>query len=406
MTVRYLAAALVASLPSLANAAPTAPCQAGWTASWASSQKDIDSADTGINEQLQDATVRQTVRISGGGKALRIHLSNLMGTAPLMIDDVHVALAKASGSTSVRAGSDRRVLFGGSRQVSIAGGAEYVSDPISLPVADRTILSVSFHLPHAPTAVTSHPGSRTGSYIAKGDHAGDAALGGKRVEHWYFLAGVDVAACGRTIVALGDSITDGHGATTDADDRWTDVLAARLPAGTGLSIVNQGIGGNRVLRDGLGPNALARFDRDVLAQARVRFLIVLEGVNDLGVLTRDHPATPAEHDALVADLKEGYRQIARRAHERGIKVIGGTIMPYGGSTYYHPDAFNDADRSAVNQWIRTSGVFDAIVDFDALMRDPARPDHLATAVDSGDGLHPSAAGYARMGEAIPLALFQ
>lgn len=406
MMLRSLAALLAMSLPAVASAA--APhCASNWTATWASSQKDPDSADTGIAEKLRDATLRQTVRVSGGGTQLRLHVSNLVGTAPLTIDAAHVGLADKSGSAGVVAGSDRVVSFGGRSQVTIPAGAEYVSDPIALGVGDHATLSVSLHLPQAPAGVTGHPGSRTGSFIAAGDHTGDAVLAGaERVEHWYLLSGVDVAGCGRTTVALGDSITDGHGATTDRDDRWTDVLAARLPAGSGLSLVNQGIGGNRVLRDGLGPNALARFDRDVLAQPGVRFLIVLEGVNDLGVLTRDHPVAATEHAALVADLEQGYRQMVQRAHERGIKVIGATILPYGGSAYYHPDAQNEADRVAVNRWIRTSGTFDAVVDFDALMRDPAQPERMARAYNSGDGLHPSPAGYARMGQAVPIALFR
>jgi lysophospholipase L1-like esterase len=406
MIVRSLAAILALASPAFASAAPGARCATQWSASWASSQKDPDQADTGIAAKLRDATLRQTIRLSRGGKRLRIHLSNLVGTAPLTIDSTHVALAEASGSAGIRAGSDHVVAFGGRAQVTIPAGAEYVSDPIAFAVPDRATLSLSLHLPEAPAGVTSHPGSRTGSFIAAGSHGGDATVASERVEHWYFASGVDVAGCGATIVALGDSITDGHGATTDADDRWTDVLAARLPAGSGLSLVNQGIGGNRVLRDGLGPNALARLDRDVLAQPGVRFLIVLEGVNDLGVLTRDHLVAASEHAALVGDLEQGYRQMVERAHDRRIAVIGATILPYGGSAYYHPDAQNEADRVALNRWIRTSGTFDAVVDFDALMRDPARPERLARAYDSGDGLHPSPAGYARMGKAVPIALFR
>lgn len=406
MIVRSVAAMLALSTPALASAAPGPRCATQWSASWASSQKDPDQADTGIATKLRDATLRQTVRLSGGGARLRIHLSNLVGTAPLTIDSVHLALAEASGSARVRAGSDHTLSFGGLAQVTIPAGAEYVSDPIPFPVPDRTTLSISLHLPQAPSGVTGHPGSRTSSYIAAGNHAADAELTGERVEHWYFISGVDVAGCGGTIVALGDSITDGRGATTDGDDRWTDVLAARLPVGAGLSIVNQGIGGNRVLRDGLGPNALARLDRDVLTQPGVRYLIVLEGVNDLGVLTRDHPVPEAEHAALVADLEQGYRQIVARAHDRGIKVIGATILPFGGSAYYHPGAPGEADRVAINRWIRSAGVFDAVVDFDAVLRDPSRPERLAPAFDSGDGLHPSPAGYARMGQAVPIALFR
>jgi lysophospholipase L1-like esterase len=201
---------------------------------------------------------------------------------------------------------------------------------------------------------------------------------------------------------LGDSITDGHGATTNHDDRWPDILAERLQANAAtrrLSVLNQGIGGNRLLLDGLGPNALARFDRDVLAQPGVTHAIVLEGVNDLGVLTRDAPATAQAHAQLVRDIVGAYRQMIERGHAKGIKVIGATILPYAGSGYYHPGPESEADRQAVNAWIRAPGHFDAVIDFDALTRDPADPRRLRKAFDSGDGLHPSPAGYRAMGEA-------
>jgi lysophospholipase L1-like esterase len=210
------------------------------------------------------------------------------------------------------------------------------------------------------------------------------------------------------IVTLGDSITDGHGSTTDGNNRWPDLLARHLDSDSRLSttsVLNEGIGGNRLLLDGLGPNALARFDRDVLAQPGVRFLIVLEGVNDLGMLTRDHDASSSDHDALVGNILSAYRQIALRAHAHGIRVIGATILPYEGSDYYHPGPASEADRQTVNQWIRSAKDFDAVVDFDALTRDPAHPSRLLPAFDSGDHLHPSPAGYKAMGEAIPLTLF-
>lgn len=367
---------------------------------------EADQTDHGVEEKMRDATLRQTIKLSVGGRAMRLRLSNLKGTGPLVIDDIHVAIAPKSGSPHIEAGTDHIVLFGGLQSISIPAGADYASDPIPLSVDAQQTVSVSFHLPERPDRVTSHPGSRTGSYIVPGDHAGDPTLAGERVEHWYFLSGVDVRGPARVIVALGDSITDGHGATTDADARWTDILSRRLSAASGLAVVNEGIGGNRVLRDGLGPNALARLDRDVLAIPGARFVLLLEGVNDLGVLTRDRVALPAEHDRLVIDLEQGYRQIVQRAHDHGLKAIGATIMPYAGSSYYHPDARNEADRLSVNRWIRTSGTFDAVVDFDAIMRDRDHPEQLAPAYDSGDGLHPSAAGYARMGEAIPLVLFR
>jgi lysophospholipase L1-like esterase len=234
--------------------------------------------------------------------------------------------------------------------------------------------------------------------------------GAKKIEHWYQIAGIDVAAprAGAAIVALGDSITDGRGSTTNGNDRWTDVLARRLQQGAAtrtLGVLNHGIGGNHLLTDGLGPNALARFDRDVLAQPGVRYLIVLEGINDLGALARAGDAPSEVHASLVQRIIAAYEQIILRAHINGIEVIGATLLPYTGSAYYHPGPADETDRNAINHWIRGAGHFDSVLDFDRTMRDPLHPERLNPAFDSGDHLHPSPAGYAAMGRAIPLALF-
>ena len=244
-----------------------------------------------------------------------------------------------------------------------------------------------------------------------GDFAAAANLiNAKHVDHWYQLSEVDVEASpgAATVVALGDSITDGHGATTNGNDRSTDVLARRLqasPATRSIGVSNQGIGGNHLLTDGLGPNALARFDRDVLAPAGVRWVIVFEGVNDLGGLTRDGEVAPADHAALVKRIIAAYQQIVLRAHAHGLRAYGVTVTPFTGSDYYHPGPLNEADRQAVNTWIRTSGHFDAVIDFDSVVRDPQHPDRMQPAFDSGDHLHPSPAGYRAMGEAVPFSLF-
>jgi lysophospholipase L1-like esterase len=220
---------------------------------------------------------------------------------------------------------------------------------------------------------------------------------------------VNTPADAAAIVAFGDSITDGHAAVTDGNTRWPDYLAARLqanPSTRNLSVVNEGIGGNHLLTNGLGVNALARMDRDVLAPAGVRTIILLEGINDLGALARTKNTTPEQHSQLVAAILAAYQQIIWRAHAHGIRVLGATLTPYLGSDYYNPSPADEADRQAVNAWIRTPGHFDAVIDFDAVVRDPNAPGHLLPALDSGDHLHPGPAGYKAMADAIPLSLFR
>ena len=289
--------------------------------------------------------------------------------------------------------------------------AEYISDPITYPVAALCDLTITLHMDSPPEQQTGHPGSRSTSYLVHGDMVGAADLPyAKKIEHWYWIAGVDVNAAkdSAAIVVLGDSITDGHGATTNGNDRWPDVLARKLQADRKtrmLAVLNQGIGGNHLLTDGLGPNALSRVDRDIIAQTGVRYLIVLEGVNDLGKLSREGDVSQAEHEALVQQMIGAYEQMIVRAHTHGIKVFGATILPYGGSGYYHPSPANEADRVAVNKWIREPGHFDAVIDFDKLTADPAHPDQMLPAYDSGDHLHPSPAGYRTMGNMAPTSVF-
>lgn len=286
-----------------------------------------------------------------------------------------------------------------------------MSDPMNYAVAPLSDLAVTFHLQAPPARETGHPGSRATSYYVHGDLVSAPTLtDAKHVDHWYQVSEIDVQAApgAAVVVALGDSTTDGHGATTNGNDRWTDVLAARLqgsPATRDIGVSNQGIGGNHLLTDGLGPNALARFDRDVLAPAAVQWVIVYEGVNDLGGLSREGEVPAVQHAALVQRILSAYQQIIARAHAHGLRVIGATITPFVGSGYYHPGPPSEADRQAVNQWIRTVGNFDAVIDFDSVVRDPQHPDQYLPAYDCGDHLHPSPAGYRAMGDAIPLALF-
>ena len=392
-------------------AAPSTSDAEHWVASWASAQQLPEPQNALAADELHDATLRQIIRLSIGGATVRVHLSNAFGTAPLHFAAVHLARPVTAHEARIDPASDKALRFSGGDDVTIPAGAEYVSDPVEYPAAALSNLAITLILAGAPAQQTGHPGSRATSYLAHGApaFAGDLP-DAKQVDHWYQLAGVDVMASSNAaaIVVLGDSITDGHGATTNGNDRWTDVLAQRLqdsPPTRTVSVLNLGIGGNHLLTDGLGPNALARFDRDVLAQAGVRYLIVLEGVNDLGELARNGEVPAAEHAALVRRIEDAYLQLILRAHAHGIRVIGATILPYAGSDYYHPDPSSEADRQAVDQWIRTPGHFDHTLDFDKIMRDPEVPDRLLPAYDCGDHLHPSPAGYRAMAAAVPLGLF-
>ncbi len=389
---------------------PAAP-QPVWVASWGASQQIPEPQNALSADDLRDATVRQIFHLSVGGKALRVHLSNAFGAEALHFTSVHIARALTPASSAIDVNSDRPLTFAGSTDVTIPPGAEFVSDPVTLAMPPLSDLAVTFYLETPPAAETGHPGSRATTYYLHGNAVSAANLTeAKKVDHWYQVSEIDVqaAADAATVVALGDSITDGHASTTNGNDRWTDVLAERLqasPATHNFGVSNQGIGGNHLLTDGLGPNALARFDRDVLAPAGVRWVIVFEGVNDLGGLALNGAVSPAEHAVLVQRILAAYQQIIARAHAHGLRVFGATITPYVGSNYYHPDPLSEADRQTVNQWIRAPGHFDAVIDFDRVLRAPSQPDRLLPAYDCGDHLHPSPAGYGALGRAVPLSLF-
>ncbi len=382
-----------------------------WVTSWSASQQIPEPANALPADDLRDATVRQIVHLSVGGEALRVHLSNAFGTAALHFTSVHVAHPLSPAGAGINAASDRALTFAGKPDVTVPPGAEYVSDPVAMPVAPLSDVAVTFHLDAPPAVETGHPGSRSTTYYLHGDQVSAADLAdAKKVDHWYQLAEIDVRAAPKAaaVVALGDSITDGHGSTTNGNDRWTDVLAARVQAQKktrDIGVSNQGIGGNHLLTDGLGPNVLARFDRDVLAPAGARWVIVFEGVNDLGGLARTGEVPAERHAALVERVIAAYGQVIERAHESGLRVYGATITPYVGSDYYHPSPLSEADREAVNAWIRAEGHFDAVIDFDRVVRDPEHPERLLPKYDCGDHLHPSPAGYKAMGEAVALGLF-
>ena len=352
--------------------------------------------------ELSGQTIRQIVHVSIGGTRVRVRLSNAYGAGSLHIGAARVGL-RTTGA-SIAAGSDRVLTFNGSESAMIPPGALAISDPVSLRVPDRVDLAVSIYVPGNELAVTEHSLGLQTTYVSpEGDFTGaDSLPTASTTQSFYFLTGleVDAPAKSRAIVTLGDSITDGLHSTADANKRWPNRLAERLRSrkgGSKVAVLNAGISGNRVLHDTVGTNASARLDRDVLVQSGARYLIVLEGINDIG-----YPGT-----ATAEEIIAGHLQIIHRAHAMGFKVYGGTLTPFQAflpGLYYTPEG--EAKRQAVNQWIRTSKAYDAVIDFDKAIRDPSNPAMMRPAYDSGDNLHPNDAGYQAMADAIDLSLFK
>ncbi len=356
---------------------------------------------------LVDSTLRQIVHTSIAGNALRIRFTNEFGTEPLRIDAASVALS--AGESAIQPGSLHAVTFSGMPSILIPPGAQVLSDAVDLPTPAFADLTISLFLPLQQISnVSVHSSAQQINYIQTGNEVNALRLTAPAATHsWYFLKGVDVqpvAPQAAAIVAFGDSITDGAYATENQNYRWPDYLAVRLhnnPATANLSVLNEGIGGNCVLINCVGPNALARFDRDVLAQSSVRYVIVLESINDIGAL---HDPNRPDYHLTAEDLEQGLSQLVARAHEHGIKVFGATIIPYQGAGYATEKG--EQIREAVNTWILTSGVFDGTIDFDKATRDSDHPLTMASHYDSGDHLHPKDAGYAAMADSIDLSPFR
>ena len=354
---------------------------------------------------FHDETVRMVVRTSVGGDRLRLTLSNALGQVEVNIGAVHVALRERGSAIVTK--TDRAVTFGGKASFSVQPGTLVVSDPVELAVPPLTELAVSLYLPNDTHGVTTHEFALNTTYVVAGNAAAAASLTSPRTNFTYFwLTGVEVLASTDVgaIVALGDSITDGVTTTFDTQRAWPSLLAAKLqsnPATRHWAVINAGISGNRVRRDVIGRSALGRFDRDVLARPGVEWLVLFEGIND--ITWSALPAVPDGERATADEIIETLEQIIDRAHARGIKVMGGTLMPMGGLWLHN--AQTEAMRQAVNEWIRTSGKLDAVADFDAATRDPRAPERLRPELDSGDHIHPNDAGNAAMADAVDTALF-
>lgn len=374
-----------------------------WVGTWATSP--VAAPNDAEKYGAADTTYREIVHVSVGGPLLRVVLTNEFGTDPLTIGAVHVALRGTDAAIQLM--SANALTFGGKTSITIPPGAAAVSDPAALKVPAFGDLAVSIFVPKQSMKVASiHSFADQTSYAADGNVVNQASLPSpKEISAWPFLKGVDVKTTWTSgaVVCFGDSITDGALSAKNANSRWPDLLAKRLEGNRRtrtLSVLNEGIGGNRILHDGTGPSALARFDRDVLSQASVKYLILLEGINDIGAAA--NPNQP--HDIVTADdLIQGMAQMAERAHTHGIKVFGATLTPYMGAKYSSPAG--EQMRQALNQWIRTSKLLDGFVDFEKATGDGANPPKLAASADSGDHLHPKDAGYKSMADSIDLKLF-
>jgi len=355
---------------------------------------------------LLNTTLRQVVRVTVAGKTIRVRIGNYFGKEPLELGGARLNLA--DGSAQGRDSLAQVILFNGKKEISIPPGEAVLSDPVDCAVKAGTDLSVALYVTALPATLTAHPGARATSFVTPGNVLDEVKPAGASLTctRWYFLCGVDVCTPTATALAiLGDSITDGYGCPPNSHSRWVDGLARRLqanPATSQVAVLNLGIGGNRLLRDGLGPKALGRVERDIYGQHGVTCLMVFIGINDIG--TRLDARKKGVPFASADDIIGGLRQIADETRKRGLKIVGATITPYGGNTGYW-SADGEADRQKVNSWIRTGGSFDAVVDFDAILRDPQQPNRLVGSYDCGDHLHPSLAGYAQMAEAVDLAIF-
>jgi lysophospholipase L1-like esterase len=409
---------LLAALPGLGLAAdqkPAVSSDGDWIDTWTASPQPVWDADffapINIPRSLRNQTVRQIAAISIGGNRVRVVLSNEYGAKPLVIGAAHVALA-GSGAGIV-AGSDRPLSFDGHPSVTIPPGAPVISDPVDLTVPPVTNVAVSIFLPEITPLTTFHwEGVQTAYISSEGNFAGDTEMKTEStIKSRLFLSGimVDTPPKARAVVAFGDSITDGANSTPDANHRWPDILARRLvqAGGSPIAVLNEGISGARVLSDRMGVNALARFGRDVLSHPHADTVILMMGINDIGwpgcILAPNEIAPSA--DAII----DGYKQLIARAHLHGMRIIGATLTPFEDTFkgtpiegYYNPE--KEQKRQAVNKWIRTSGAFDGVIDFDAAARDPNRPTHILAAFDCGDHLHPQDDGYKAMAESIDLKM--
>ncbi len=373
-----------------------------WVGTWSTAPQLVETHNNPPNPGLSNNTLRQIVRPSIGGDSLRIRFSNEFSSKPVTLKEVRVAISNGGGV--IDTSTDKIIYFGGKQEITMDGGNAVISDPFHFDLKPRTDIAITIYFGNTSPDVTGHPGSRTTSYLLSGNKISQEDFSNAvTTDHWYVINTIDVLApeTAAAVVILGNSITDGRGSGTNKQNRWPDELARRLqenPDTRLVAVLNQGIGGNAVLNGGLGPTALKRFKRDVIDQNGVKWLIIFEGINDIG------GAWGAQGSAKVAkDLIAAYGQMIDSAHAKGIKVYGATLLPFAGSSYDSPDHQNA--WKTVNDWIRNSGRFDAVIDLQKAMSDPATPSKLLQAADTGDHLHPNENGHRMIAEAVDLNLF-
>ena len=372
-----------------------------WVGTWSTAPQLVETANNPPAPGLSNNSLRQIVRVSLGGDTIRVHFANIFSASPVTFHSVQIAVS--TGGSAIDIATNKELKFDGNAQVTMNPGVAVISDPIAFPLTPRMTVAITIYYGQTSSSVTGHPGSRTTSYIIAGNTTTVTDFtGAVTTEHWYNITGIDVlapsaAAC---VVILGNSITDGRGSTTNFQNRWPDTFSERLlnnAATRHVGVLNQGIGGNAILAGGLGPPAVSRFDRDIVNQSGVRWAIVFEGVNDIGGVRSDTAAT-----RVAGGLINAYKQFISKAHAKNIRIYGATIMPFKGNGYYN--VYSEECRETVNQWIRTPGHYDAYIDFDMVMRNPADTLSIIASYQH-DGLHPDSTGHRTMGSSIPVGMF-
>ena len=377
--------------------------KSSWVGTWATAQQLVEPHNVPPSPGLTNNTLRQIIRVSIGGKNIRLHFSNLFSDESTVLESVTVA--NVVNAAMIDGQSLKQLTFDGKSSVAIEAKSDVFSDAFDFSLQPGQLLAITIHYGKTASKISGHPGSRTTSFLLEGDHSKDVNFSGAiKTDHWYTIMGVDVMASKKTsaIVCLGNSITDGRGSGTNKQNRWTDILSERLLANEAtktIGVLNLGIGGNCVLRGGLGPTALERFDRDVLSQNGVKWLILLEGINDIGGIRKAEEA-PVRANELI----EAYKLMISKAHAKGVKVYGCTILPFKKS-FYDAD-FKQEARNIVNEWIRSSHSFDAVIDFDKVMESSTESQTILPDMHDNDFLHPNEKGYRRLGESIDLELFK